>query len=1387
MAFSGFFKTKFPVDVHLYTIEGYNCKPYLFDCKLSVKKDKIIIWNNITELTFCEDKICDFLYIQLNMCYIRYINNDAIEKYIIVFMDISNTYYFYKYMMYCYIKGNLISYKYIDIYKVDCINRTLYKKKLFCIILQNHTKYEHIFVILKDDAEKKLKKYINISLLPKLNDQMNNSNGKGCEVHNADSIIRILKELYIKNEVFLIHIMNCINIQYSELECIYVDSTKFVLKNVFQIVEYNSFYSDGFSYRTFFLRDSDDDVWSNDEYTYYDKMKEIPVDTKPNIHNIQGIYYIIHRALERVKTIYCRIPTGYEILRNFYHGIHNDIQSSQQNNQYVQKNNIVHQERSSSDHANRNFGQHNMHNSQETHNDFQNILDAYQENIHLLRANLEDDHEICNIDEEMQKWEQTNERDQPTQEMNHEINNIEKKIVLINEQMCVIELPTYGVELSVYTIELPVHTIHLPIDSIDMSINGIKIPIHEIEIPLHKSEMSICKIEIPFCKTEIPIWKFEIPIRKHEQRIYDIDQHNGVIDHIIREIDDEIINFNKSISDINKNHIKCDQVHSHMNQSHHNITPSNCNTDQLNFDSDKSKMGDVQPNDQFNRFHMNNGQSNDKFDKLEIKSSNNNIVPYKNLNHKETFNNIMNILYNNIYFTNENTNLCLDYVPLILQAIKLFNERKMENRKTLPQNEHNEHNEGVHVTALSQENNRSEEDGLEKEKDDICAKTNDHVETNDHIKGNDNVEKNYPFEKCRYSVNNNTQGEAQKNLFGFPNLMKNSVSAENKKQDVDVLERYIDDYTETTIKVLRENKKRRKRRSKNSTKYEMNVEEMLKYLTCEIYLNVKNFMKEVAKQYRNDDELYCVISNNVLSKYATVCDFVKKKVNKSRVSMHPINKKKKTNKIQRKNTIKKNKMIQKNKYNIKNLNKDDDNNNNNERGNRNATHNKSRNIKKNLHKYNSENTSYNTSENNNTFSNMYSNCVGNKFYMKFEGGKKYKSRMTNNPAWINEIINLSDSEESDNSEKKDDKKKKKEKQKYRMKYKHLSTSGIYSVVLRQNILPKGYKEKMERNSKELKLWNYINYDKIYNELCIFDFYDFNNRKKLYNVKREAFIYEDEKCIPKEIHINNEEGNQLILLDERYDTNFYMMDVKKEKLVRKWCNENIPITKLLKKMDNIYLGYNESSLFFVDTRLQRCIQNIFQYNKYASPIEHASIDNNGRITSSTSRGELKYYDGTINKQNKIKKSKNVIYCSDDMVHLTTSHKGLYSIVTCQKRIIIYDNFMDNKNFFDHVIRKCYRYQQNSIVLKLEPIDEFIHDLGDYTFIKTVSYSNSKYLFTFAKDFCVIWNLFQGINKNVSYTINKVPEDISDISLYDTSDEHDALLLATEYTLTLTRII
>ncbi|KYN93409.1 hypothetical protein PGSY75_0016200C, partial [Plasmodium gaboni] len=483
----------------------------------------------------------------------------------------------------------------------------------------------------------------------------------------------------------------------------------------------------------------------------------------------------------------------------------------------------------------------------------------------------------------------------------------------------------------------------------------------------------------------------------------------------------------------------------------------------------------------------------------------------------------------------------------------------------------------------------------------------------------------------------------------------------------------------------------------------------------------------------------------------------------------------------------KKRMIKKNKNNIMNFNRSEEvydynNNGNINRGNRNIYHDISRIRKDNLYNYR-ENTSYNNSPTN-ILNNMYNNCVGAKFYRKIEGVECI-SRMAKEPRLQDEIINLSDSDELEDDEKPFDHQKKEKI--YRMKNKHLRTSGKYSLVLRQSILPQHYKEKMEMNSQDIKLWNYINYDNIYNELCIFEFNDINNRKKIYHMNKEAFIYENEKCIPKEVHINNSEGYQLILLDERFDINLYMMDTKEEKLIRKWCTRNIPINKLLKKVENIYLGFNDTSLFFVDTRIERCIQHIFQYNTKTPRIEHASIDNVGRIIVNTSVGELKYYDGTLNKQNKIKKSKNVIHGTDDMVHLTTTHKGLHSIVTCNKRVIIYENYIGNENFFDYVIKKCYRHQQNSTILYIEPYDEFLNDLGDYYFIKSVIYKDDKYLFTFAKNFCVIWNIYEGINQQVPYTIKKIPEIISDISLYDIQDDQRAILLATENSLILTRLI
>ncbi|SCM26754.1 conserved Plasmodium protein, unknown function [Plasmodium chabaudi chabaudi] len=366
-----------------------------------------------------------------------------------------------------------------------------------------------------------------------------------------------------------------------------------------------------------------------------------------------------------------------------------------------------------------------------------------------------------------------------------------------------------------------------------------------------------------------------------------------------------------------------------------------------------------------------------------------------------------------------------------------------------------------------------------------------------------------------------------------------------------------------------------------------------------------------------------------------------------------------------------------------------------------------------------------------------------------------------------------------------------------MKYKYVNTNEKYSFVFRQNYMPsKGRwnnkKNKwVERREKREHIMDKIeterddmNYDNVLNDLSIYKFDEYGKEKKIYNSKKNLFEYKNEKCIPKNAHINDNEGTKIIVLNETNENNLFMIDVNSEKIIRKWDTEYIPIIELLKKEENIYCGYNKSSIYYVDTRIKNCIQNQLQYSKNTPGIEHASMDKYGRIALSNTHGEIKYFDGKLNKYNTIKNCKNSIFCANDIVDLIVSQDGLYSVITCEKNVIICENVIENNNsndnVFEKLIKKSDRSKQKKILLQIHYIDVFTYNLGNYVFIKSLINNDNTLIFTFSKKFYVVWYLKEAINNQISYIIKKVNDNISDMSFYNTNNIQ-GIIMATENSL------
>ncbi|ANQ11095.1 Uncharacterized protein PCOAH_00053080 [Plasmodium coatneyi] len=349
-----------------------------------------------------------------------------------------------------------------------------------------------------------------------------------------------------------------------------------------------------------------------------------------------------------------------------------------------------------------------------------------------------------------------------------------------------------------------------------------------------------------------------------------------------------------------------------------------------------------------------------------------------------------------------------------------------------------------------------------------------------------------------------------------------------------------------------------------------------------------------------------------------------------------------------------------------------------------------------------------------------------------------------------------------------------------MKYKFVNTSGKLSFVLRQNHIPQKRKRRVKVNRKSESLGGEINYDDVRNDLNIYTFDEYGKEKKIYNSSEEIFRYKYEQCVPKSIHVNDEQGNKILFLNEKNDKHLFIFDTNREKIVKKWDTENVPISQLIRKEENIYCGYNKKSLYFVDTRIKSCVQNALLYGRNTPDIEQATVDNRGRIILTNAKGEIKYYDGKINKNNVLKKSKNVLLCANDIVHLCTTSDGVYSIVTCQKSVVICENCVRSCSLFERVIKKEERLEQKKFLLQIHYVDVFTYNLGDYKFEKSTVSSDNSLLFTLSAKFYVVWNFKEVLNGRISYVIKKATEDISDISYFNFSDVQ-GVIVATENSL------
>ena len=195
---------------------------------------------------------------------------------------------------------------------------------------------------------------------------------------------------------------------------------------------------------------------------------------------------------------------------------------------------------------------------------------------------------------------------------------------------------------------------------------------------------------------------------------------------------------------------------------------------------------------------------------------------------------------------------------------------------------------------------------------------------------------------------------------------------------------------------------------------------------------------------------------------------------------------------------------------------------------------------------------------------------------------------------------------------------------------------------------------------------------------------------------------------------------------------FELDLERGKVVNEWTPATgsitalVPLSKESQRTDEkVFLGINDKSIFAIDPRMQpkEHVGNRAYSFTYASNVKlsSAATDRNGHIVAANKIGELRLFDGEINRDGDLKKAKSLLSgFGDPVTHVEISSNGEYILATTTNYLTLTRTLSSDGSVsgFNKSL-KSISGDEGPIVLSLTP-----SDVAKYK-LKTINFTPARF--------------------------------------------------------------
>ncbi|OII77785.1 hypothetical protein cand_014240 [Cryptosporidium andersoni] len=288
-----------------------------------------------------------------------------------------------------------------------------------------------------------------------------------------------------------------------------------------------------------------------------------------------------------------------------------------------------------------------------------------------------------------------------------------------------------------------------------------------------------------------------------------------------------------------------------------------------------------------------------------------------------------------------------------------------------------------------------------------------------------------------------------------------------------------------------------------------------------------------------------------------------------------------------------------------------------------------------------------------------------------------------------------------------------------------------------------------------------------------------SRSSIINVSTISDInYNNFSLLPVNGQLHNCE-KQMLFLSETDPNYVYQMDLENEKIIRRWDADGLPISSIgtcNKDAQSTpiptFLGLSNNALFVMDSRIKDS-SNRFTSKLYKSNVLFNSIatDIEGHILIGNDIGELRLFDGTVNRDGEFKKAKTLLNTyGSPIISVDVTRNGHWILATTKTCLDLYpvkeaDSIDDRTGFTISLKNK-----PPAKKLRIKQEDLYIYGIDEVSFTparfdQPLGTDRETKIITSTGFFVIVWD-FEAIKRGDlnAYTIKQVDRRVEDCSTY-----------------------